>query len=80
MAYNGFVSDNANAYVPMLFRDAFGGSYDSALYIQNIDPSNTADVTIKFFDANGDLSCIVNDTISALASKGWWLPELNCAP
>ena len=80
MAYNGFVSGSVNAYVPMLFRDAFGGSYNSALYIQNIDPSNTADVTIQFFDANGDLSCTVNDSISALASKGWWLPGLNCAP
>ena len=80
MAYNGFASGSTNAYVPMLFKDAFGGSYDSALYIQNLDASNDADVTIKFYDVDGNLSCTLNDTISALASKGWWLPSLKCSP
>ena len=80
MAYNGFVSGSTNAYVPMLFRDAFGGSYDSALYVQNIDPSNTADVTIQFFDTNGDLSCTVNDTIPALSTLGYWIPSVTCDP
>ncbi len=79
MAYNGFVSGSVNAYVPMLFRDAFGGSYDSALYVQNVS-GGTANVTIKFYDTDGNLSCTVNDSISALASKGWWLPGLNCPP
>ena len=79
MAYNGFVSGSVNAYVPMLFRDAFGGSYDSALYVQNVS-GGTANVTIKFYDTDGNLSCTVNDSISALASKGWWLPGLTCSP
>ena len=78
--YNGFASGSTNAYVPMMFKDAFGGSYDSALYIQNLDTSNTANVTIKFYDTDGNLSCTLNDTISALASKGWWLPGLTCSP
>jgi hypothetical protein len=65
----------------MLFKDAFGGSYDSALYIQNVDPANTADVNITFYDANGIQVCSRDDSITPLASKGYWLPTLLiCAP
>jgi len=63
-----------------LFRDGFGGSYDSALYLQNVHPSNTANLTIKLYDASGNLACTITDTLTALASKGYWLPSLSCAP
>jgi len=78
--YNGFPSGTANTYLPMLFRDGFGGSYDSALYLQNLHPSNSAALTIKLYDANGNLACTITDTLSALASKGYWLPALLCPP
>jgi len=78
--YNGFTGGTANTYVPMLFRDGFGGSYDSALYLQNVHPSNTANLTIKLYDASGNLACTINDTLAALASKGYWLPALLCPP
>jgi len=78
--YNGFPSGSLNAYVPMLFRDGFGGSYDSALYLQNIQVSNSANITIKLYDASGNLACTLTDTLSTLASKGYWLPGLKCAP
>jgi hypothetical protein len=78
--YNGFSSGTPNTYVPMLFRDGFGGSYDSALYVQNLDVSNTATLTIKLYDASGNLACIIDDTLAALASKGYWLPALKCVP
>ena len=80
MAYTGFPSGSTNAYFPMLFKDAFGGSYDSALYLQNLDPSNSADVTIKFYDVDGNLSCTLTDTLPKLSTKGWWLPSLSCTP
>jgi uncharacterized repeat protein (TIGR02543 family) len=81
MTYNGFQAGSNNVYVPMLFKDAFAnGTYDSALYIQNVDASNAADVTIRFYDVDGNLSCVVADSISALASKGWWLPGVTCNP
>jgi hypothetical protein len=80
LTYNGFTGSSLNAYVPMMFRESFGGSYNSALYIQNVDPGNTANVTIRLYDANGNLACTVNDTLSALATKGYWIPSLTCAP
>lgn len=77
--YNGFASGSPTLYVPMLFKRAFG-SYDSALYIQNVDSVNTASITIKFYDNSGNLSCTKNDTISPLSSKGYWLPHETCLP
>jgi hypothetical protein len=78
--YNGFSAGNLNAYVPMMFRDGFGGSYDSALYLQNLHSNTTANLTIKLYDASGNLACTINDTLAALASKGYWLPALLCPP
>jgi len=79
LSYNGFTVGSVDAYVPMLFKNAFGGGYDSALYIQNVDPSSAADVTIYFFDVNGVLNCVRNDTIPALATFGYWIPSLTCS-
>ncbi len=78
MTYNGFTQGSTRVFVPMLFKNAFGGNYKSALYIQNLHDTNTADVTIKFYDANGILTCTYNDTIENQASKGYWLPALDC--
>ena len=72
-SYGGFASGSLTSYVPMLFKGAFG-SYDSALYVQNVHASNTASITIKYYDSNGVLSCTKNDTIAPLASKGYWVP------
>jgi hypothetical protein len=78
--YNAFLGGSMEAKVPMLFRDAFGGSYDSALYIQNVDPLHAASVTIRFYDGDGNLSCIKTHTLPALAITGYWLPSLSCDP
>jgi len=77
-SYDGFNTGSTTAYVPMLFKDAFGGSYDSALYIQNVHATNTANVTIKYYDNNGVLNCTKADTLAPLASKGYWLPSVTC--
>lgn len=77
-SYNGFTTGSLTSYVPMLFKDAYGGSYDSALYVQNISGSNTANVMIRYYDSSGTLNCTKNDTISSLASKGYWLPSVTC--
>lgn len=78
LAYSGFSAGSLMAYVPMLFKDAFAGSYDAALYIQNVDPANTANVTMKYYDTSGSLTCTQTDTIAPRASKGYWLPSLSC--
>ncbi|NWF64250.1 MAG: hypothetical protein HXY38_08090, partial [Chloroflexi bacterium] len=75
--YNGFASGAATSYVPMLFNQAFGGTYNAALYVQNVT-SNTASVSIKFYDSSGSLACIKSDTITQFSSKGYWLPGLVC--
>jgi hypothetical protein len=81
LSYNGFATGSLDAYVPMLFKNAFAnGSYDSALYVQNVDPTNAAEVTIYFFDINGSLNCVRSDTIPALSSLGYWMPSLTCSP
>jgi len=76
-SYAGLPAGGHSMYVPMLFRKGFGGTYNAAFYVQNVDAGN-ADVTIKFYDSAGNLSCTVNDTIAPLASKGWWLPNVTC--
>jgi hypothetical protein len=78
MTYDGFASGSTTSYLPMLFKKAFGGTYNAAFYIQNVNASNTANVTINYYDESGALSCTVNDTVAALASKGYWLPSVGC--
>jgi hypothetical protein len=77
--YNGFTSGSVSTYLPMLFKDAFGGSYDSAFYIQNTEAS-AANVTTKFYDGTGALTCTRSDTIPALSTLGLWAPSLTCTP
>ena len=76
--YNGFSAGSGTSYVPMLFRGAFGGTYNAAFYVQNVSGS-AANVTIKYYDLAGALTCTATDTLSALASKGYWLPG-TCVP
>ncbi|PWH11942.1 MAG: peptidase S8 [Anaerolineae bacterium] len=78
MTYNGFASGSTTSYLPMLFKNAFGGTYNAAFYIQNVHASNTANVNIKYYDESGALSCTVTDTVAPLASKGYWLPSVGC--
>ncbi len=78
MTYSGFSTGSLHAYVPMLFKDAFGGTYDAALYIQNVDSSGTASITMKYYDTSGVLTCTQTDTLAPLASKGYWLPSITC--
>jgi hypothetical protein len=75
--YDGFAGGNTNFYVPTLFKNMWG-SYDSALYVQNIDPTNAADITLKFYDTLGNLTCTQTDSIPQLSSHGYWLPYLTC--
>ena len=78
--YNGFSAGATSSYVPMLFKNAFGGSsYDAALYVQNVDAS-AANITIKYYDLAGALTCTVSgETVAPLASNGYWLPGLSAA-
>lgn len=79
MTYNGSTSGDLANYIPMLFNNAFG-SYNSAFYVQNLDPTNLALVTVKFYDASGNLSCTREDAIYPLASRGYWVPSVTCIP
>jgi hypothetical protein len=56
------------------------GVYNSTLTVQNIDPGNTANITIDFFDVNGILSCVRTDSIPALGELSYWLPSMTCTP
>jgi hypothetical protein len=76
--YNGFTAGGASSYVPMLFKGAFGGTYNAAFYLQNTDDADTANVTIKYYSSTGTLNCTKADTIAPLASKGYWLPSATC--
>ncbi|MGE5375432.1 MAG: hypothetical protein ACM3XO_10275 [Bacteroidota bacterium] len=75
--YNGFTTNSANSSLLMLFKDAFGGSYDSAFYLQNTG-STQATVTVKFYDTLGNLTCTRQDAISALSTLGYWVPSAVC--
>jgi hypothetical protein len=76
--YNGFTAGDPDSYIPMLFKGAYGGSYNAAFYLQNTYTNNPANVTIKYYSSNGTLDCTRTDTISPLASKGYWLPTETC--
>ena len=76
MTYDSFSAGSLTSYLPMLFKNAYGGSYDSAFYVQNVDPANTATLTIKYYDSAGALTCTASDTVAPFASKGYWLPGL----
>jgi hypothetical protein len=78
--YGGFTAGSTGMYLPMLFKDAFGGSYDSAFYVQNTSGSSPANVTFKFYDTLGNLSCLKQASIPAGATVGYWLPSLTCTP
>jgi hypothetical protein len=78
--YNGFSGGAASLRVPMLFKGAFGGSYNAALYVQNTDVSQDANIRINFYDTSGNLTCYVEDSLAAQASKGYWLPSVGCLP
>lgn len=55
-----------------------GGSYDAAYYVQNLSSTTTANITIKYYDSSGSLTCTVLDTVTILASKGYWTPSETC--
>jgi hypothetical protein len=76
MAYDGFTSGSTTMFLPMLFKNIWG--YDSAFYVQNIDPINTANITMYFYDTTGTLSCTQTDSIPLLSSHGYWLPSITC--
>jgi hypothetical protein len=63
----------------MLFKNMWS-VYNSALTVQNIDLGNTANITIDFYDVNGNLSCTRTDSIPALGTIGYWMPDLTCSP
>ena len=77
MTYDGFTGGSLVSYIPMLFNNTWG-SYNSAFYIQNVHDTYTANVTIKYYDNNGNLKCTKSDTIKPLASKGYWVPSATC--
>jgi hypothetical protein len=77
--YSGFTSGGLNSNLPMLFKEAFSGLYNSAFYVQNTE-TGTAAVTIKFYDTNGVLTCTRQDNVASLATQGYWLPSTTCTP
>ncbi|NWF64511.1 MAG: carboxypeptidase regulatory-like domain-containing protein [Chloroflexi bacterium] len=78
-AYNGAASGGLNAYLSMLFKNAYGVPYNAAFYIQNVTGS-TANVNISFYDSAGALSCIKSISLAANATQGFWMPTTTCAP
>ncbi len=78
-SYSGSSAGNTTQYVPMLFKGAFGGSYNAALYVQNT--SNTsANLTMEFTNSNGTVVYTKTDTLGPNASKGYWLPSESGLP
>ena len=77
--YNGFSAGATTSNIPMLFKNAFGGTYDAALYIQNVGATSAA-INIKYYDLAGNLTCSANDTVAPLASKGYWVPGTCVLP
>ena len=77
VGYNGFTSGAATAYLPMLFRGKWG--YQSAFYVQNLDPAQNANLTIDFYDADGNFTCTYVDSnpIGPSVTRGYWMADIN---
>ncbi len=78
-AYNGAPGGSLNAYLPMLFKNAYTPTYQAAFYIQNTTTSS-ANVDISFYDSAGSLSCVKHITLAGNATLGFWTPTMTCAP
>ena len=78
-AYNGTPVGSTNAYLPMLFRNAYAAPYNAAFYIQNVT-GNAATVNISFYDDAGMLSCIKTIDLAPNATIGFWMPATACMP
>ena len=74
--YDGLAIGNTNFTVPSLFKDL--STYESALYVQNTSPTTQANITMKFYDMTGNLTCTQTDSIPLLSSHGYWFPNLSC--
>jgi len=77
--YNGAPAGSLNAYLPMLFKNAYAAPYQSAFYIQNVT-GNAANVNISFYDSTGALSCIKSISLAPNATQGFWMPTVSCEP
>ena len=78
-SFDGFTAGNPLVYIPMLFNNMWD-TYNSTLTIQNTDTSNPANLTINFYDVNGNYTCKRTDSLPALGQVDYWMPDLNCAP
>ncbi len=77
--YNGFSGGSSSAYVPMLFRKAFGGSYNAALYLQNVS-GGSAGITIQYVGNDGAIAATQNVNLAAGAIGSIWLPGVAGLP
>jgi hypothetical protein len=78
-AYNGTPAGSLDAYLSMLFKNAYGAPYNAAFYVQNTS-GDLANVDISFYDDAGVLSCIKSITLAGNATQGFWMPTTACAP
>jgi hypothetical protein len=79
VTYNGFNGGAATTYLPMLFRGKFG--YQAAFYVQNLDPSQDAFLSIDFYDAEGNFTCTYNDpaSLGPSVTRGYWMGAITNA-
>ncbi len=80
VTYNGVSGGAATTYLPMLFRGIWG--YNAAFYVQNLDTSQNANLTIEFYDASGQFTCRYTDPnpIGPNVTRGYWMGSAwNCA-
>lgn len=75
--YNGFNGGVATTYLPMLFRGKWG--YQSAFYVQNLDASLDANITIEFYDTAGAYTCTYVDPVpfGPSVTRGYWMAGIN---
>jgi beta propeller repeat protein len=77
VTYSAFTGGADTTYLPMLFRSKWG--YESAFYVQNLDGSLAANVTIEFYDAEGNFTCSYADpsSIGPSVTRGYWMASIN---
>jgi hypothetical protein len=79
-SYNDFSSGSTTMYIPMLFKNQFGGSYNSALYVQNMSSTDPANITVRFYDVYGNYSGLMTARINPSSAAGYWIPFREMLP
>ncbi|MFN8424052.1 MAG: choice-of-anchor Q domain-containing protein [Anaerolineae bacterium] len=74
----GFSAGNQVSYLPLTYSEYQG--WDTAIQVQNLDPTVSAKVKVYFLDRSGDIVTTLVDWVCARGSQTFFLPVIANLP